>query len=289
MNDTPHSRVKAGEPKKFLRAARPSGSLAVVSDRFVKDLNDLEDFPTPPWAVRALIPYLEKLDPEIHRRRVWEPTCNRGIMAEVLRETFAEVIATDIAEYGYAKQVATYDFLSNEPHPFADNIDWGIYNPPFDIPTNAALWFALKMLRVARIGVACFVRLQWLETITRYERLFRSQTPFQICQFVERVPIVKGRYDPEAGTMTSYIWVIWRRRTPFDDRDPKYLWIPPGRAEALTRYDDAARFAEVRPLPLVDMYGHELNANAAAAQSPTPSGGDDHVAPQRVQKTGAAA
>jgi hypothetical protein len=48
--------------------------------------------------------------------------------------------------------------------------DWLITNPPFGTKT---VRFVLRALELARVGVAMFVRLQWLETVERYELLFR--------------------------------------------------------------------------------------------------------------------
>jgi hypothetical protein len=60
-----------------------------------------------------------------------------------------------------------------------------------------------------------------------------------IAPFVERVPMVKGRWDPDASTATCYAWFVWVRDTA--PRAP--FWIPPGCRTALTRADDRQRFA----------------------------------------------
>jgi hypothetical protein len=56
-----------------------------------------------------------------------------------------------------------------------------------------------------------------------------------VLQFVERVPMVKGRCDPKATTATSYAWVVW---FPSDViGETKLEWIAPCRA-ALERSGD---------------------------------------------------
>ena len=50
------------------------------------------------------------------------------------------------------------------------------------------------------------VRTQWIEGVERYEKLFRDRPPAIHAPFVERVPMVKGRWDPDATTATSYAW-----------------------------------------------------------------------------------
>ena len=59
-------------------------------------------------------------------------------------------------------------------------------------------------LDLASEGVAMLVRTQWIEGIGRYEKLFRDRPPTIFAPFVERVPMVKGRWDPDASTATSY-------------------------------------------------------------------------------------
>jgi hypothetical protein len=88
--------------------ALPNGARAIMSSR-VQPKDDLDYSPTPPWATRALI---ERVFPILGVRdlaSVWEPACGEGHMAEVLREFFAEVTATDVFDYGYGD--AEHDFL----------------------------------------------------------------------------------------------------------------------------------------------------------------------------------
>jgi hypothetical protein len=155
-------------------------------------------------------------------------------MSEVLREYFRDVMATDISEHnGYPD--ARADFLANDGRG-PGTYDWIITNPPFGDNTDK---FILKALTLAGTGVAMLVRLQCLETVGRYEKIFRDRPPTLISFFVERVPMHKGRWEPEGDTMTAYIWLTWLKgaspQAPF--------WIPPGCREALTKPDDAARFA----------------------------------------------
>jgi hypothetical protein len=166
----------------------------------------------------------------------WEPACGEGHIAEVLAEYFAEVAASDIHDYGYGDAVT--DFLHEGAVP--PDADWIITNPPFGDKTEA---FVLKAIRLARVGVAMFVRLQWLETVGRYEAIFRNAPPTMIAFFAERVPLCKGRWDPAGDTATAYIWLVWVKgaqpRAPF--------WIPPGCRDVLTRSDDIERFT-ARPV-----------------------------------------
>jgi hypothetical protein len=216
-----------------------NGARAVMASR-QHPADDFDFAPTPPWATRALmervLPNIRDIDFEIREQKVWEPACGEGHMAEVLAEYFKQVTATDIADhafYGYG--AGGNDFL--QPHtiiPLRER-DWIITNPPFEDKAEA---FTLRALDLARVGVAIFAQLRWLETIGRYENIFRDRPPTLLAFFVERVPLCMGRYDPTGTTATAYMWLVWVK-----DRVPQApLWIPPGCREALTRPDDAKRF-----------------------------------------------
>ena len=219
---------KEQQPKEIARAL-PSGTRAIMASRQEPD-DSLDYFPTPPWAVRVLI---ERVFPLLGRPAMttaWEPACGEGHMAEVLAEYFSDVQATDIFDYGYGD--APIDFLTEDA---GVTPDWIISNPPFREKSEQ---FVLRALDLANVGVAMFVRLQWLETNGRYERVFRDRPPTLIAFFAERVNLCKGRWEPTGSTATAYIWLVWVKsmapRAPF--------WIPPGQREALTRPDDADRF-----------------------------------------------
>jgi len=239
-----------------MTAPAVKGRQAVMNSRATEAPDALDYFPTPPWATRAVLPYLKALDPHFGRCVVWEPACGEGHMAAVLAEACGRVLASDVFDYegrwfteaAYADpRVARfpYDFLTEGAAPYA--ADWVITNPPF----NTAAQFAELGLERARRGVALLVRTGWLAGADRFERLFSKRPPAMVCQYVERVPMVKGRWDPSASTATDYCWVIWR-----GGRDQvlptQFRWIPPGRKAALTTARDLALFAEAKAAPLFE-------------------------------------
>lgn len=211
------------------RRTEVNGSRAVMASRAEPD-DSLDYFPTPPFATRALCEVILPRYCITRSSTAWEPACGEGHMAEVLGEYFREVVATDIHDYGYG-DVA--DFLNPHTHCFPD---WIITNPPFNDKAEA---FVLRAIEVAAVGVAMFLRLQWLETVGRYERIFRPHPPALIAQFSERVPLCKGRWDPDGSTATAYLWIVWNR----SHRGPtEFAWIPPGQRERLALPDDRERF-----------------------------------------------
>jgi hypothetical protein len=147
-------------------------------------------------------------------------------MVRPLREFFVRVDASDVHDYGRGYSVR--DFLF--PDPLSDGfVDFVITNPPFRLAEQ----FAFRALDIARCGVALLVRAQFMESVGRYERLFSRHPPAAVWQFVERVPMVKGRLDRSASTATAYAWVVWYRGIT----DTRYRWIPPCRAR-LDRDED---------------------------------------------------
>lgn len=154
-------------------------------------------------------------------------------MAKVLSEYFRQVHAADAFSYGYGE---IRDFLT---YPYETNaVDWVITNPPFRLAEE----FVLRSLNVARIGVAILARTVFLESIGRYNSIFRSTPPTTFAQFVERVPMVKGRVDRRATTATGYAWLVW---TKTDGASPQLTWIPPCR-KALERESDYSVQGAVR-------------------------------------------
>lgn len=195
----------------------------------------LEDFPTPPWATRALVthvlcrPGCVELG-HLVEQHAWEPACGRGHMARTLRETFRSVHATDVADWRGARvprwhgQHAVQDFLQAGPP--ATPVDWIVTNPPFRLATE----FVGRALGLGpRRGVAIFARTALIEGIGRFAGIYRDRPPAVVAQFVERVPLVKGRLDPRASTTTAYAWLVWQTDRPM--LGTQLVWIPPCRKE----------------------------------------------------------
>ena len=195
-------------------------SYAVMAQRG-EPSDSLDDFPTPPWATRALLTHVIQSEPW---QTVWEPTCNRGYMTRPLQEYFKTVYASDIADYGNNH---ICDYLTSE---IATPVDWIIFNPPFRL---AAEFINHSFKLNPNIGIAVFIRSTFLEGIKRYETLYKNNPPTIIAQFSERVPLVKGRYDPKASTATAYCWITWLK----GENPQPFRWIKPCRHD-LERQSD---------------------------------------------------
>ncbi|MDI1494684.1 MAG: SAM-dependent methyltransferase [Candidatus Liberibacter asiaticus] len=192
-------------------------SHAVMSQR-LSTINDVDDFPTPPWATKALMYYVLKNE-NIKNQTCLEPACGRCYMSEVLKRYFKEVISTDKYDYGYAPQRDFMDASYDD-----EKFDWTITNPPFKLAEE----FILKAIKISEVGVAIFARSVLVEGVKRYKNVFSKYPPSIIAPFVERVPLVKGRIDPKASTATSYSWFVWKKE---ESQITRVVWIPPCRKE----------------------------------------------------------
>ncbi|MBY0259581.1 hypothetical protein [Methylobacterium sp.] len=219
----------------------PSGGNAVMASRR-EPPDSLDFFPTPPWATRAflrhVLPALGGACPPI--RSAWDPCCGEGHMAEVLRESIVQVRASDIFDYGRGYEVG--DFL-DAVAPAVRCCDLICANPPF----KPAAQFARRAFQLAPV-VAFLLRAQWLEGEDRYETILRDRPPTLYAPFVERVCMLRGRWEPKGSTATAYAWFVWvEGAAPLPP-----FFIPPGRKHALTRPDDARRFGARTDAPLLD-------------------------------------
>lgn len=137
-----------------------------VMQRRVEAHDSLEDFPTPPWATRALCEWAsDEIRPGATCR---EPAANRGHMVKPLREYFASVEASDICDYGAGVPQGDYLF---GPAPAV--VDWTITNPPFRLAER----FIERAIETSRIGAAVIVRSAFLEGVGRHSRSLEVDAP----------------------------------------------------------------------------------------------------------------
>ncbi len=197
-------------------SAMQNTSHAVMSQR-LEAADSPDDFPTPPWATRALMEYVLGGSPNLLGMSCLEPACGAGHMSEVLADYFHSVASSDVHDYGFGviKDFFHYSDTANQ-------FDWLITNPPFRLAEE----FVLKGLSITKVGVAILARTVFLESSGRYRAIFSVKPPSKFAQFVERVPMVRGRLDKSATTATGYCWLVWDKRI---SGSPELVWIPPCR------------------------------------------------------------
>lgn len=188
-----------------------------------KELDSLDDFPTPPWGTRALLTFLADRHLINSTMSAREPAANRGYLARVLGEVFGRVEASDICDYGAGYPVA--DFLFPIP---MEPVDWTITNPPFKLAEQ----FISRAIETSHKGVAMLVRSAFIEGAERHDQIFAKNAPHFVLQFTERLVMHQGKLvnpniavpvaDPKTGetkmrkpsSATAYCWAIWRKDAP---------------------------------------------------------------------------
>lgn len=215
-------------------------SHAVMAQR-IEAADSPDDFPTPPWATRALVEHILDGRGDLKNQSCFEPACGAGHMAKVLKEYFGEVRFSDAYQYGYGP---ISDFLTSPIE--ANSTDWVITNPPFRLAEE----FVLRSLNIARIGVAILARTVFLESSGRYNAIFRDYPPSKFAQFVERVPMVKGRLDAKASTATGYAWLVWEKGSK---GYPRVMWIPPCRKS----FEKKGDYLNASPVQQPNFTAHE--------------------------------
>lgn len=236
-----------------------------------KELRRLELFPTPPWATRVLFEYVlpmiygERGPVRIESCR--EPAAGLGHLAETIKEYCAHVLMSDVVDYpledgsrmsDHGLQLIDFCCEPSPSEPSPEQAEWVCTNPPFK-QTEAFLQRALK---VASRGVALLQKQTWLTGGERYAQVYLETPPDLVAQFVERVPMCLGGYDPRASSDMDYAWFIWltpgerrlfcnwlnQRRVNAPTGWLDVLLIPPGQREAYFRESDL-ELAEKRRLP----------------------------------------
>lgn len=186
-----------------------------------------DDFPTPPWATRAL---MERVLPRVEYSNfkdlhVLEPACGRGYMSNAIKEYGCAVTSTDVRDYGYPDQ-HVLDYLSAPsitPH-------WVITNPPY----AKLLPFIEKALSEATHGVAMLTRIQALMDGSRYRRLYSTNPPTIVAFFSGRLKVKQGRVVQNAPAMFHHCWLVWKKG--MDPLPP--TWIEPKAQEQLEKPED---------------------------------------------------
>lgn len=201
--------------------------------RRVEAHSSLDDFPTPPWATRALCEFIEPRTSGfgIQDRVCREPAANRGHMVKPLAEYFGTVEASDVHDFGADYPVADY-LWGDVPA----SVDWTITNPPFRLAEQ----FIERAIQSSTEGVAIIVRTAFLEGVGRYRQLFSKAPPTYVLQFAERVVMHRGKLSAKGSTATAYCWLVWLNKWPAHRTE--FEWVAPcrKRLERASDYEVAA-------------------------------------------------
>ena len=200
-------------------------------DKNNKEREALDYYATPPQEVTNI---LKTMGLEITAQDyILDPACGGGHMMKGIVDYFPRVqlVGTDIKDrttqlikdlkentnstYYYGKE---YDFLSDE-YPI-DECDYIIMNPPFSI----IIPFVQHSLDIAKKGVLMFGRLQFLESVARYEKIFIDNPPTDVWVYVDRVACYKnGDFSTKSSSVQAYAWFYWDKEKIGQNTNLKFI------------------------------------------------------------------
>jgi hypothetical protein len=166
---------------------------------FGKDRQEHDFYPTPEYATEAL------LEKEKFEGNILEPACGDGAISRVLERNGYDVSSTDLYDYGYGE--TGIDFLKE----FYDGVDNIITNPPYKIGTE----FVLKAQEIANKKIAMLLKLVFLESISRFDKIFNPDTLLTdwklktVYVFSRRLKIYKNGIVLKNSGLIAYAWFVW--------------------------------------------------------------------------------
>lgn len=189
--------------------------MTVVPSNYARKENDL--YQTEPWATDALLRNFP-----VNGMTVWEPAAGNHLMADVLVESGASVITSDIAVYDRRHDFA-FDFLAGLPIIETAFYDAIITNPPYGKGNRDAVKFARLALQRCAGMVALLLTAKFDFGKTRRD-LFADNPRFSAkIALVDRIQWFPG---DTTGT-EDHAWYVWG---PSEYRKPTPILLYEGRA-----------------------------------------------------------
>lgn len=146
---------------------------------------------------------------------VLENSAGNGHIAKILKNNDLKVFTIDIKKRDYELNVVT-DFLTfSKPLRF----DYAIYNPPFRYIND----FIVKTFEFTDVQYV-FARIQLLESVKRYDRIFGHNWLEKVYIYSNRVTTAKGGDDSLFGQRTSLCF-CWFKFNKNNNSKPTIEWI----------------------------------------------------------------
>lgn len=177
---------------------------------------DHDYYPTPPWCTHALLKHVGPLT-----GTCWEPGCGDGRMSEVLVNHGLDVYSSDLVYRGYGDP-EPFDFVHGEIGDIT--FDHVITNPPYSL----AYEFVDRALSVATVSVCMLMKLAFLETSRRWEKL-RGRYPTDVYVFTTRPHFTRNGVPMKNGGMIPFAWFVWRApfRRDVDETTVRHIFGGP--------------------------------------------------------------
>lgn len=188
----------------------------MVSNRRIVEAEGPDFYPTPAWGTQALLNHVK------FTGAILDPCCGDGAIAEVMKASGYDVVASDIIDRGYGEQRDFLDIKDRYP-----NI---VTNPPFNV-AESLLHHALQ---IADAKVCFLLRTAFLESRRRHKLFYKDRPPTAVLVFSERLSMYPKGQEVEGGGTTSYSWFVWDKAV----HRTEVIWIPPGLKNAKTANAD---------------------------------------------------
>lgn len=172
-----------------------------------RERNDF--YSTDPLAIQMLHKY-NLLDNGVN---YWETACGNGRLSEELKRLGYDVVSTDLYDRGYG-DVGVDFFKCNKV--FQGNT---ITNPPYKHIND---WI-LHSLKITSNKVYIFCRIQTIETMARYNKIFKNNPPILICPFVKRVCCYRNDDTSFKQSAVCYSWFIWDNS--IENKETMVKWL----------------------------------------------------------------
>lgn len=167
--------------KQQKRLLRQDNNFYATHPSIVQDLLGVEDF----------------------NKKILEPFCGNGMIAETLKNNGYVVDAYDLIDRGYGKQG---DFFKTEFERGEYDI---VTNPPYDETLHI---ITKKCLDICKSKVAFLLPITYLSGLSRYNDLYKPYPPSCVYVYSDRIQIGKnGEFDEIKGNLVVYAWVIWEK------------------------------------------------------------------------------
>jgi hypothetical protein len=162
---------------------------------------------------------LNALNFDFTNQTILEPCVGGGHMAQGINQYIenngqflVRRIGTDIQDRGFEDEYWQteygFDFLADD-YPI-DSADVIIMNPPYSTLEP----FLIRALEIAKDKLIVLCRMQVLEGEGRYEKIFTTDPPTEIYQYVDRIQCWKNGEKPTGSSAQGYCWLIWDRKNP---------------------------------------------------------------------------
>lgn len=182
--------------------------LMMVGARDEGYMTGADFYETPVEATESLLDWWQ-LPPQA----IWEPSCGKGAISNVLLSRGHKVISTDLHDRGYG--TPNTDFFKQHTA-LAPII---ITNPPYNISTE----YVEHACSIADKS-AFLLRLVWLEGQRRREKIFNKHPLSKVLVFSKRIPRmhVPDYTGEKVSSTIAFAWFIFEKNY---DGKPEIDWI----------------------------------------------------------------